>query len=82
MHVICRERCSTEQSISNDRASPHNKASEVSTEPLKSLEAREGILDAVGTEHIGNLAEEAVPVISNLAHVYTLAQTRATLAHV
>lgn len=61
---------------------PHNKGHDLSTVPLETVEAREGILDTVCTEHIGNLAEEAVPVISNLAHVYTLAQINATLAHV
>lgn len=44
--------------------------------PLEGVETREGILDAVRTQHICNLAEKAMPVISNLGHVYTLARTR------
>ncbi len=44
--------------------------------PVGGVEAREGILDAVCAQHIGNLAEQAVPVVSNLGHVYTLTKTR------
>lgn len=44
--------------------------------PVGSTKAWERILDAVGAQHISNLAEEAVPVIPELGHVYTLAKTR------
>ena len=44
--------------------------------PLEGVEAREGVLYAIYTQHIRNLAEQAMPVTSNLGHIYTLARTR------
>ena len=42
--------------------------------PSISSEARKGILHPLSAQHICNLAEEAVPVISHSAWVYTLAK--------
>jgi hypothetical protein len=44
--------------------------------PLEGVEAREGVPHAMRTQHIRNLAEKAMPVVSNLGHIYTLAKTR------
>lgn len=44
------------------------------------MEAWEGVLHPLRAQHICNLAEEAMPIISHTANVYTLAKQGATLA--